>query len=84
MPYLSAHMNTGFYLVFSTGLPIIWLVMLFVFDRLTYWRIRPGHMTEEHLIGGDGESFDINGLRSDFLRAALGLGAEYDVRPAFS
>ena len=80
IPYLSVHMNTGFYLVFSTGLLIIWLMMFFVFDRLTYWRIRPGQMTEEHLIGGGAESFDTNGLRfqklgSDFFRAVLGLGA---------
>ena len=80
IPYLSVHMNTGFYLVFSTGLLSIWLMMFFVFDRLTYWRIRPGQMTEEHLIGGGAESFDTNGLRfqkhsSDFFRAALGLGA---------
>jgi hypothetical protein len=80
IPYLWVHMNTGFYLVFSTGLLIIWLMMFFVFDRLTYWRIRPGQMTEEHLIGGAAESFDTNGLRfqklgSDFFRAVLGLGA---------
>ena len=80
IPYLSVHMNTGFYLVFSTALLIIWLMMFFVFDRLTYWRIRPGQMTEEHLIGGGAESFDTNGLRfqkhsSDLFRAALGLGA---------
>jgi hypothetical protein len=80
IPYLSVHMNTGFYLVFSTGLLIIWLTMFFVFDRLTYWRIRPGQMTEEHLIGGGAETFDTNGLRfqkhgSDFFRATLGLGA---------
>jgi hypothetical protein len=80
IPYLSVHMNTGFYLVFSSGLLIIWLAMFFVFDRLTYWRVRPGQMTEEHLIGGGAESFDTHGLRfqkhsSDFFRAALGLGA---------
>ncbi len=80
IPYLSVHMNTGFYLVFSTGLLIIWLLMFFVFDRLTYWRIRPGQMTEEHLIGGGAESFDTNGLRfqklsSDLFRAMLGFGA---------
>jgi hypothetical protein len=72
IPYLSVHMNTGFYLVFSSGLLIIWLMMFLVFDRLTYWRVRPGQMTEE--------SFDTNGLRfqkhsSDFFRAVLGLGA---------
>ena len=80
IPYLSVHMNTGFYVVFSSGLLIIWLMMFFVFDRLTYWRVRPGQMTEEHLIGGGAESFDTNGLRfqkhsSDFFRAVLGLGA---------
>lgn len=80
IPYLSVHMNTGFYLVFSTGLLIIWLTMFFVFDRLTYWRIRPGQVTVEHLIGGGAESFDTNGLHfqklsSDFFRAALGFGA---------
>jgi hypothetical protein len=80
VPYLSVHMNTGFYLVFSGALLIVWLLMFFVFDRLTYWRIRPGQMTEEHLIGGGAESFDTNGLRfqklsSDFFRSTLGFGA---------
>ncbi len=80
IPYLSVHMNTGFYVVFSTALFIIWLLMFFVFDRLTYWRIRPAQMTEEHLIGGGAESFDTNGLRfqklsADFFRSTLGFGA---------
>jgi hypothetical protein len=79
IPYLSVHMNTGFYLVFSTGLLITWL-MFFVFDRLTYWRVRPGQMTEERCIGGGAESFDTNSLRfqkhrADFFRVVLGLGA---------
>lgn len=80
IPYLWVHMNTGFYLVFSTGLLIIWLLMFFVFDRMTLWRIRPGQMTVEHVIGGGAESFDTNGLRferlgSDFFRAVIGFGA---------
>jgi len=80
IPYLWVHMNTGFYLVFSTGLLLVWLLMFFIFDRMTYWRIRPGQMTEEHLVGGGAESFDTNGLRfqkhrSDFFRAVLGFGA---------
>jgi hypothetical protein len=80
IPYLSVHMNTGFYLVFSTGLLITWLMMFFVFDRLTYWRVRPGQMTEERFIGGGAESFDTNSLRfqkhrADFFRVVLGLGA---------
>jgi hypothetical protein len=80
IPYLVVTMNTGFYLVFSTGLLLIWLMMFFVFDRMTYWRIRPGQMTIEHLIGGSAESFDTNQLRfqklsSDLFRAVLGLGS---------
>ena len=71
IPYLSVHMNTGFYVVFSTGLFIIWALMFFVFDRLTYWRIRPAQMTEEHLIGGGAESFDTNGLLDRLLLQLL-------------
>jgi len=79
LPYLQVRMNIGFYLVFSTALLFIWLMMFFVFDRLTYWRIRPGQMTIEHLVGGGAESFDTNALRfqkmsSDLFRAGLGLG----------
>jgi hypothetical protein len=79
IPYLSVRMNTDFYMVFSTALFCIWLLMFFVFDRTTYWRIRPGQMTIEHVIGGGAESFDTNSLRfqklnSDLFRALLGLG----------
>ena len=47
---------------------------------MTYWRIRPGQLTEEHIVGGGAESFDTNGLRfqrlnADFFRGLLGLGA---------
>ena len=63
-------------------------MMFFVFDRMTYWRIRPGQMIEEHLIGGGAESYDTNGLRfqklgSDLFRVVLGLGAG-DLRVAHS
>jgi hypothetical protein len=80
IPYLSVRMNTGFYLVFSTALLIIWLMMFFIFDRTTYWRIRPGQLTIEHLIGGGAESHDTNALRfqklnSDLFRLVLGFGA---------
>jgi hypothetical protein len=79
IPYLSVHMDTGFYLVFSTALLVIWLSMFFVFDRMTFWRIRPGQLTVEHSIGGAAESFDTNALRfqklsSDLFRVVLGLG----------
>jgi hypothetical protein len=80
IPYLSVHRNTGFYLVFSTGLLIVWLMMFFVFDRLVRWRVRPGQMTEERRIGGGAKSFNANELRfrklnSDLFRAVLGFDA---------
>jgi hypothetical protein len=79
IPYLAVRMDRGFYLVFSTGLLIIWVLMFFVFDRTTYWRVRPGQLTIEHLIGGGAESYDTNALRfqklrSDLFRVVLGFG----------
>jgi hypothetical protein len=80
IPHLSVQMNTGFYWVFSSGLLIIWLAMFFLFDRMTYWRVRPGQVTEEHWIGGGAHSFSTSTLRfeklnSDLFRTTLGLGA---------
>lgn len=81
IPQLSVHLNLGFYLVFSTALLIIWLLAFFVFDRLIYWRVRPGQLTEEHMIGGGEMSYDTRGMLfeqhgDDFFRhIVLGLGS---------
>jgi hypothetical protein len=81
IPQMSARANTGFYLLFSTTLLAVWLLAFFVFDRLTVWRVRPGQMSEERLIGGQARSYDTNGLvferRSQglFHDIILGLGA---------
>ena len=81
IPNLSVHMNSGFYMVFSSMLLIIWLLSFFVFDRLTFWRIRPGQMTEEHLIGAGERSYDTRGMLFEkhgedvFRHIVLGLGA---------
>lgn len=81
IPELSVRMNMGFYLVMSTGLLIVWLLSFFLFDRLTYWRIRPGQMTEEHLVGAGERSYDTRGMLfekhgEDFFRhVVLGFGA---------
>jgi hypothetical protein len=80
-PHLSARANIGFYLLFSTTLLFVWFLAVFVFDRLSIWRVRPGQMIEERLIGGSARSFDTNGLvfakRSQdlFHDIILGLGA---------
>ena len=81
IPHLSARANMGFYLVFSTALLLVWLLSFFVFDRLTIWRVRPGQMIVERMVGGQSRSYDTNGLVFEkraqdlFHDVILGLGA---------
>ena len=81
VPHLSARANMGFYLLFSATLLTVWLLAFFVFDRLTVWRVRPGQMIEERLIGGQARSYDTNGLVFErrgqdlFHDIILGMGA---------
>lgn len=81
IPTLSVHMNMGFYLVFSTLLLTAWLLMFFIFDRMVFWRVRPGQLTEEHVIGGGEQSYDARGMLFEqhgddlFRHVILGLGA---------
>ena len=81
IPQLAARANMGFYLVFSTALLVVWLAAFFVFDRFVYWRVSPGQLVEQRLIGGGSLSHDTNGLRfekreQDFFRhVVLGIGA---------
>jgi hypothetical protein len=81
VPNLSARANLGFYLVFSTIMLGVWVLGFFFFDRLVFWRIRPGQLLEERLIGGSSHSYDTNGLvfekrEQDWFRhVLLGIGA---------
>lgn len=81
VPQLSARANVGFYLLFSTALLVVWLLAFFVFDRSTIWRIVPGQMIEERLVGGQARSYDTAGLVFEkkgqdlFHDILLGLGA---------
>ena len=81
IPYLSARAGMGFYLLFATASLVIWLAAFLVFDRLTYWRVRPGQIIEQNLVGGGEHSYDTNGLvfeRRDqdlFRHLVLGIGA---------
>jgi hypothetical protein len=85
IPQLKVYMNVGFYLSFSTLMLIIWLLRFFIFDRLVYWRLRPGQLTVERIVGGGQQSYDTRGMlfeqrSDDFIRhKVLGLGAG-DVR----
>ncbi len=81
LPYLAVHMNMGFYVFFSSCVFIAWALAFFVFDRMSYWRIRPGQMTFERVIGGGERSYDTRGLVFEkhlgdlFKHYILGLGA---------
>lgn len=80
VPLLSVHMNMGFYLVFSTLVFALWMLTFFVFDRLEFWRVRPGQLTREKLIGGAEETYDTRGMlveefSDDYFRHyLLGIG----------
>lgn len=81
IPQLDVHMNLGFYLFISTALFLVWALSFFLFDRLSYWRIKPGQMTEEHWIGNATQSYDTRGMVFEkyagdpFRHVVLGLGA---------
>jgi hypothetical protein len=78
---LSIHMNLGFYVFFSTLIFIVWATAVFGYDRLHYWRVTPGQITYEYLIGGAAKSYDTRGMvfekhRQDLFRHwVLGLGS---------
>jgi len=81
IPYLSVHMNFGFYVLFSSAIFLTWVIMTFIYDHLTYWRVRPGQITQEHVIGGATKSYDTRGMEFEkqqqdlFRQWILGLGA---------
>jgi hypothetical protein len=60
---------------------VVWLAAFFFFDRLSYWRVRPGQVIEERLVGGSATTYDANSLRFEkrdqgyFRHIVLGLGA---------
>ncbi|HUY35476.1 MAG TPA: hypothetical protein VMV69_22225 [Pirellulales bacterium] len=78
---ISIHMNMGFYMFFSSLLFILWAVVVFFFDRMHYWKFRPGQLTYESWFGGGQKSYDTAGmlfekLRDDpFRHWVLGLGS---------
>lgn len=78
---VSIHMNMGFYVFFSTALFLVWSLVFFGYDRMSYWRVTPGQITHEFVFGGGQTSYDTEGmvfekLRDDLFRHwVLGLGS---------
>lgn len=86
---LAMFMNLGFYVFFSTAVFIIWVLSVFVFDRLAYWSFRPGQAIRHTAFGGGAQTYDTHGMsvykmRDDLFRHwVLGLGSG-DLRIATS
>ncbi len=81
LDYLAIYMNLGFYVFFSTAVFIIWVLAVFVFDRMESWTFRPGQVIHTMTFGGGSRTFDtinmsVYKLRSDLFRHwILGLGS---------
>jgi hypothetical protein len=76
----AVYMDMGFYLFLSTGLLLIWLLVVVLFDHLSFWRIRPGQVTHEYALGAVESSYDTDNMvftkqQADLFRNwILGLG----------
>jgi hypothetical protein len=75
------YMDMGFYLFLSTGLMVLWLLVVGILDHLSFWRVRPGQVTHEYVLGAVEESYDTDNMvftkeQSDVFRNwVLGLGS---------
>ena len=78
---ITIHMNMGFYVCFSTLIFIVWFIAVFFYDRLSYWKVTPGQITHDYVIGGSAKSYDTRGMvfekhRNDLFRHwILGMGS---------
>jgi hypothetical protein len=68
---LNIHMNMAFYVFFSTVLLVAWVLVVFVFDRMSYWRVTPDEITHEFVFGGGQKSFATEGMAFEKLRDDL-------------
>ncbi len=81
VPEIRVEMNLAFYMMMSTGLLLIWIVVVFFIDQLTYWRFGGGQVVERHRLGNaTGHVYDTRGMLMRrnpddlFRHKLLGLG----------
>jgi len=80
-PHMAGYLNLGFYTMFSTALFVVWAGTVFIYDRMTYWSLRPGQITHTFVIGGAERSYDTRGMLFEkagqdlFRHYLLGLGS---------
>jgi hypothetical protein len=68
---LNIHMNAGFYFFFSTALFLVWAVAFFVYDRLSFWEVKPGEITHRYVFGAGARTFQTEGMTFEKLRDDL-------------
>lgn len=83
-PSLLVHMNLAFYLLMSSVLFVVWFTVVFLFDRMSYWRFRGTQIERVQklagVLGRAPEAFSVMNVKlirhSDDLLAhkILGLG----------
>jgi hypothetical protein len=83
-PAILVHMNLAFYMMISSVLLVVWVVIIFGFDRLSYWRFRGAQIERVQrfasVVGRAPESYSVMHVRltrfsDDILdHKILGLG----------
>jgi hypothetical protein len=68
---LSIHLNMGFYMFVSSLLFLIWLVVVFGFDRLSYWRVTPDEIAHVHRFTGKVINYKADGMAFECSRDDL-------------
>lgn len=78
---LRIHLNLGAYFSFSSLMFLVWFFTVFVFDRMSYWSIKPGQITQERVLGAGSKSYDTEGMVLEkhqydlFKNWIIGLGS---------
>lgn len=78
---LRIYLNLGAYFWFSTLMLLTWGLSVFLFDHMSYWRIKPGQITHEYVLGAVSRSYDTRNMvlekfRDDLFRHwVLGIGS---------
>ncbi|HXF52790.1 MAG TPA: hypothetical protein VNK52_01580 [Hyphomicrobiaceae bacterium] len=51
-PVLLVHLNLAFYMLISSVLLVVWFVVVFIVDSMSYWRFRGTHIERVRRFGG--------------------------------
>jgi hypothetical protein len=68
---LAIYMNLGFYMFFASVVFIVWAFTFFIYDRMQFWRLRPGQLTHEFIVGNAESSHDTRGMLFEKHQADL-------------